>query len=665
MRLITPAALALAALLPIIVIMYLLKLRRTERVVSSLYLWSRMVRDVEANAPWQRLQKNLLLIVQLLFLAFVVLALARPFTWSAGPGGQAVILVFDTSASMAATDVTPSRLKAAQAQAQRMVSDLPQETRVTVIAAGEGAQVLVASSRDRRQAHLAIEQVGGSVGGSDLTAAVEMASAIAARQPDTDIVIFSDGNVALPQRAIRGRVRYMPMGISGDNQAVNMLSLQPAPGGHLAAFVQVTNYGPSPARRRLTLYADGQPINAYDLELPAGGVRAVIADDLPLAVHILEARLGGAGDSISGDSISGDKLSGDHLLLDDRAWAVHRADRPAAVTLVTEGNLFLETALSLFANLQVTVILPADFESAAPAASSPDLTILDAWVPITAALPAGHLWFIAPPHSTSYFTVTGQVQQPMPRPVGDDPLLTHVNLSQVSILEAARLALPSWARPVIAGDMPGGSMPGGSALPLLFVGETEGRRIVVLTFDLHRSDLPLNVAFPLLLANLLGWLAPGGSSDLPTQIAPGTPVALALSLDIEQAQVAAPDGRITRLSPEGGQAVFADTTQLGVYRLVWGDQEAAFAVNLFAPCESAIQPAASLPLIGQEGAASGDQVAEHRSPREWWRLLAWIALALFTAEWLIYQRAALFRLWQRAQAVWRRPTRPSTRLVKR
>ena len=85
MGFLTPAALALAALLPVIVAMYLLRLRRTERVVSSTYLWQRLVRDVEANAPWQRLRRNLLLILQLAFLAALILALARPFLWGEGP----------------------------------------------------------------------------------------------------------------------------------------------------------------------------------------------------------------------------------------------------------------------------------------------------------------------------------------------------------------------------------------------------------------------------------------------------------------------------------------------------------------------------------------------------------------------------------------------------
>src|SRR5512137_2507772 len=127
MNFLAPLAFLLAALLPVIIVMYLLRLRRTEHVVSSVYLWRRIVRDVEANAPWQRLRRNLLLILQLLFLATLIFALARPFTWVEGIAGQAAILILDASASMSATDVTPSRLEAAKDQAHQLVDDLPEQ----------------------------------------------------------------------------------------------------------------------------------------------------------------------------------------------------------------------------------------------------------------------------------------------------------------------------------------------------------------------------------------------------------------------------------------------------------------------------------------------------------------------------------------------------------
>src|ERR671939_2088581 len=110
---------------PIIVAMYLLKLRREERKVSSTFLWQRMVRDVEANAPWQKLRRNLLLLLQLLLLLLLALALARPFFPTAGIAGRNLIVILDRSASMGATDAPGVRLDAAKQQAIALIDQLP------------------------------------------------------------------------------------------------------------------------------------------------------------------------------------------------------------------------------------------------------------------------------------------------------------------------------------------------------------------------------------------------------------------------------------------------------------------------------------------------------------------------------------------------------------
>jgi Ca-activated chloride channel family protein len=642
MHFLAPAAFALAALLPIIVAMYLLKLRRTEQVVSSTYLWQRMVRDMEANAPWQRLRRNLLLVLQLLFLALLVVTLARPFAWAEGQAGQATILVLDTSASMSASDVAPTRLEAAKVRARQIADGLPEDARVTVIAAGQQARVLLSSSLDRRQVHLAIDSVRAGVGGSDLEAALALASAVAARQPDTEIVVFSDGRVDLGRVAVKGRVRYLPMGLSGENQAISALSVRAMPGGqYLAAFVQVANYGQSDAQRRLGLYADGELVNAYDLEIPAKQQRAVVADDLPPSVEIVEARF----------------LGPDVLALDDRAWAVYRAGDRASAVLISEGNRFLETALRLMPSLEVTAVRPAEVGQAAEedgveltqTLARTELVVLDGDVPLSATLSSGSLLYIAPPRSTAFFSVTGRVDAPMPRVVDPtDPLVAHTALGEVSVLEAARLSLPSWARAVLVGDVEGESV------PLLLVGQLAGRRIAVLAFDLRRSDLPLQVAFPLLFANLVDWLLPEQGASVPEQVRPGAPVSLSLAPEVEGVSVRTPGGDTMRLWPVGGRVVFADTNELGIYELAWGEERTRFAVSLLSARESDILPADELAVPGVGAEVSEDQAT--RARQEWWRPIAYAGLAVLLVEWACYHRAAIARLagWVRNQGRSRR-----------
>src|SRR6478672_13139723 len=99
------AALAGAIVIPALLILYFLKLRRREMAVSSTLLWKKAIQDLQVNAPFQKLRRNLLLMLQLALLLALCLALSRPVAnYTPGAGKTSVILI-DRSASMAAKDV--------------------------------------------------------------------------------------------------------------------------------------------------------------------------------------------------------------------------------------------------------------------------------------------------------------------------------------------------------------------------------------------------------------------------------------------------------------------------------------------------------------------------------------------------------------------------------
>src|ERR1700675_5140326 len=152
MPLLAPLALAGLIFIPLIVVFYLLRLRRTERTVSSTFLWQQLVRDLEANAPWQRLRRSFLLLLQLLVVVVLVLAAARPFQEHAAGLARDLVLVIDASASMGATDVYPDRLTAAKRAAEEALAGLPADGKVSIVAAAETARVVANEVTDRGRA---------------------------------------------------------------------------------------------------------------------------------------------------------------------------------------------------------------------------------------------------------------------------------------------------------------------------------------------------------------------------------------------------------------------------------------------------------------------------------------------------------------------------------
>ena len=613
----------LLLLLPVLILLYLLKLRREERLISSTYLWQKMVQDMEANTPWQKLRRNLLLLLQLLFLSMLIFSIARPYLPTPGFNSQTAVLIIDTSASMAAIDVKPNRLEAAKQAADQIIEMLPADARVSVITAGEKSRSVISLSADRRAVHMAIDQITLSTGGCNLGIALQIAKAIAERQPDVQIIVLSDGNAELPERmTISGIVKFISIGAKNDNQAIQLLNLQANPSNHsLSAFAQVANYSASPAKRRLAFFADGTLANAFDLEIAANGEQAVLAEGIISTTQVIEARL------------MPDNSAADFLGLDDIAYAIPQHIKPAKVVLISDGNLFLETALKLLPFLELEVLKPEQ-----PVDAAAGLVIYDGVIPGSAELPAGNLLFIAPPSSTQLFTVTGTLQLPDPLAVEPvEPMLEHISLEGINILDAVDLVQPSWSNMLIIDQK--------SQAPLLLAGESAGRRIAILAFDLHHSDFPLKVGFPLLVSNLINWLTPG--SQTPKNVAPGAALVFSKPLSTsEQAstlQITRPDGTIAKLDYQDGKVVFADTSQLGVYTVKSSNGETnRFAVNLFSPQESQIEPQESIRIAGITPITMTN--LQQKGEKELWRIAAELALFILVIEWLVYQRAVVAML---------------------
>jgi hypothetical protein len=223
-----------------------------------------------------------------------------------------------------------------------------------------------------------------------------------------------------------------------------------------------------------------------------------------------------------------------------------------------------------------------------------------------------------------------------------DPILRYTDLSDMRVAKAVRLDRTPWARTVI----------GSAAGPLLLAGEIDGRRVAVVAFDLHDSDLPLRTDFPLLMRNLAGWLLPDPTGAT-VSVAPGAPVALAadLTAGVNRLTVSGPDGSTLAdyaISAESPRVTFTGAYTQGLYIATqWAGtteiQREGFAVNLFSADESRIGPVATPPLPVPRRPAPGPAAAE--PPRlEWWPLAAGLALAFLVAEWLVTHRLGLRRL---------------------
>jgi Ca-activated chloride channel family protein len=663
-----PLALLGLAFLPLVVAFWMLKLRRSERTVSSTLLWQRFGEDLQANAPWQRLRRSLLLVLQLLLVVLLALLAAQPFLERPATLARDLVLVIDASASMAATDVAPSRLEAAKALALDALRDLPAGGRVSVVAAGATPRVVANATADLGRVRAALAGITATPATANIGEALTLASALAARAGDAQVLVATDAAFTPPADVrVAAPVTVVRVGRERGNQAIVALAVRGAPTAVTrSVFISVANLDLEPTTERVELWGDGRLLEARNLFLDPVSRADIGIDDVPLDVRIVEVRLAGE----------------DQLALDDRAWAVVPPDRLLRILLVGDGDPYLETALSYLPNAELYGVKPEDYGPGTKPELF-DVVIFDAALP--AELPRVPTLAIAPPRTSPLGAVTGALEDPaLGRPAPDEPLLRYVDLTTLHVAEARRLSLPDWARTVVptaAGD------------PLLYTGSRDGIATGVLAFEPRRSDLPLQVAFPILVSNLVGELV--GASRAPgTAVAPGSLVNLPVPAGATGLRVTRPDGTTLDLAPSvvgGAAATFASTEQLGIYTvaplgmaepspdasasplgsgspapsgssspaasagasatpdIVDPSAPVQFAVDLFDVGESTIAPgsAAALERLGSAAAGGGAGGAGGERPPardNLWIPLAAIALAFIALEALVFQRDALVRV---------------------
>ena len=157
MTLLAPLGLLALLAIPVLIVFYLLRVRYRDHEVSSTYLWEQLTRDLAVHEPWQKPRFSILLLIQAVLLGALALTLARPTLTSGAQERVHAVVLLDGSASMSATDVSPSRFDRARSLAHDAVRALPDGSTGTVILAGAHPDVLAAETNDRARLLAAID----------------------------------------------------------------------------------------------------------------------------------------------------------------------------------------------------------------------------------------------------------------------------------------------------------------------------------------------------------------------------------------------------------------------------------------------------------------------------------------------------------------------------
>jgi len=612
MSLLAPAGMFFAAALPVVIVFYLLKRRRTTRLVSSTLLWQKFLAETQANAPFQKLRHNWLLILQLLLLALVVLALARPFLGGTSKPTRIKVLILDASASMQATDEKPSRFEKARAEALKLVDGLRDGERMMVLQAGASTEVKQSATSDKVALRRALEACTPTDGRARITEALEMAAAFTFEKRGEDTV--ASGEIHLISDGALGSLgsfenKNLPLvfhlvGQRAENLGIIHLDVRANPdnAAQRAVFATVANFSTNALSSELELRFEEQIVEARTVKLEP-------KQKLPLVFTVNQPR----------DGIFTLRLTtADDLPVDNQASVVSLLPQPVKVLLVSRGNRFLERALRAVGNVELSTV-----QNLTATVPGTDVLVLDDVLP--AAWPEGNVLAI---HTvvTNLFTNWSRVEAPaIVDWKGTHPVLRSVSFDNVQVAEAHAVKPPPWAVPLVESQQ----------TPLVLAGEHGRQRIVWVGFDTLQSTWPLRVSFPIFVANAVEWLNPAAARNAQLTIRAGEPFRLALAGAPATARLTRPDGKTQDLKLDGKELVLGETHRVGVYRLKAGTNEIAFTANLTDAQESDITPQDQLP-IGKY--ARVEASLSVRADREVWRWLAAAGLCVLMFEWWWFHR---------------------------
>jgi hypothetical protein len=688
------AGLLLLLVPPLLILLYFLKLKRKPLKVPSTFLWRKSIEDLHVNSLFQWLRDNVLLLLQLLTVLLLIYSVLAMQVHGRTSSGKHYILLIDSSASMGATDVSPSRLEVARQEALREIDAHADGDTGMVIEFNSRASILQPYTTDRGLLRAAVNSVKQTQRPTHIEEALQLADSLANPARSTmnaavkppqgedplqartyvdvqldsiaaEVHLFSDGRFGDASGFTAGNLQfnYHRIGRPGaeevDNVGIVTLNAQRDEDepGTLRVFARVLNFRPAETKASLEVRINGKLRDIRPLTIPGRVTRPADPEKDQPAVDAP----GEADDSFtladvadSSEAVIHVKLADlrDNFPLDDEAWLVAGLVRKARVLIVTTGNEILSDFFDLDATAKVAnvrYLTPAELKDEAkylrPAREGEfDLVIFDRCAPENEdALPLANTFFVGdvpPPWKRRELPPLKETQ--IRNPASKHPLMRHLTaLDEIAFSGAFRFDLKDPRVPPRTPRL----LEVDRENAVLFVLERRSFQDLVMAFPLVNdrgewaTTWNLKLSFPVFLRNVLYVLGNVRDAAAEENVQPGQVKAILPDAAVPRVEVTGPTGRKETLTRGGGtQFLYNNTEWVGTYRAAWPGGGRGFAVNLLDADESNLQPRDAV-QIGAQRVAAGQA---RRQTYDTWKWVALAALVLLVLEWAVYHRRVFF-----------------------
>jgi len=632
---------------PLLLLLYFLKLKRRENIVPSTLLWRRAVQDLQVNAPFQKLRRNILLLLQILMLLAMLVAMAGPVLSLISQKTERYVILIDNSASMNATDVKPNRLEYAKDQAKIFVSSLTEKSsftlkrrqaKIMIVSINDNAKVVCNFSSDTKQLINSIDQIKAGDGGSNLGQALTLARAYC-QSPDPEannrstenaakLVLFSDGRIRDVQnlKIQANEMIYQSIGNSFDNVAITAMKARRSfeNAERVDVFVTVNNYNDKAIETNLELNINGDIKAVKTLTIPPRSVDPLTKKDKYGQVSV-DFDISSMGFGV----IEVRQMRKDHLAVDDTARAVILEPQDIDVLLVSDENPVLESVLNACSQIKLynctrqefTAMDPRELEITKPY----EIIVLDNHDGGDVARGSYLVFGIAP--EGAGVKITGESENQFIADYrGKHPVLNYVNMDNLFVGKSHTMELPRDGQVLAEFDQS----------PAIAIVSRNNSTFILAGFDVMQSNWPFEPGFVLFVYNSVSYLADNAGLADKTESKVGEPVILQGIRPGTEAVFNGPGYENKKITvTNSGNLRLPIMERVGQYVLELSESESkVFVVNLLDNRESDIRPEDSLTLTGQKIQSSGSAVKRFNMPL--WPYFIAAVLMLVCIEWIVY-----------------------------
>jgi len=611
MQLINPIALLLLGLIPILIIIHSLKPKPRQLEVTNLFLWQEALREKRGGVRIQSFIKNLPLLLQILAVILASVALAKPvWTYTSQIGGD-VILVLDSSASMKTRTESGIRFDQAKKEALKLVDELSGESRMLIIEASRKPILKSTFSNDKAHLKGVIEGIQPSDMPGRLDKALYLALSFIDPELDDWTYIITDGAGTDFEKLAGIHKRVKPVLISGGNRNIGITRFEFRREldfeDRYEILLEVKNFNPHPVLCPIHMTLEEKRIVKKTFGLRAFEKKLLI---FPYSGLIT----GTAQVTIELD---------DDFPIDNNAYNVMSASKDIWILLVTKGNFFLEKLLEAYPNFMINSVKEIIPSSWREQTQRHDIVILDRISPPSTE--KGNFLLINSFSPSIPIAEVGKIEDVE---VLDwdrkNPLMANLDLSGLTIETATRVRVDKTLKPLLESHNNG----------LMYTYKKSGLRTVFLGFDLTRSDLPLRVAFPVMMSNIVQWLHPHKLRFTSLKTKAGEPFDIHLESQTGDFSIGTPSGKWERQRVESNPFTYVNTEKVGIYTVIENEKWRNFAVNLLDESESDIRVPTHESDLQNRGAIAGPEPTTAQLPL--WILFLLTASAIFVLEWYVW-----------------------------